>query len=126
MSMTLDEAEKVVRLAEAVYRRRDVEEAVALYEPDATIIWNGREVARGTDQIRAFHVKFFDPAIQNMQLDKTLVAASGNTIAVEWAATWDNPDGTRGEQIAGEHWDMKGERLTQWRAFVSTRRVGQG
>jgi len=120
----MENAEQIVREAEAIYRRRDVEEAVALYEPDATIVWNGKEVARGTEQIRAFHEKFFDPAFKDVQLDKKLVAASGNTIAVEWTATWTNPDGSRGEQVAGEHWDMKGDRLSEWRAFVSTRRVG--
>ena len=120
----MENAEQIVRHAEAVYRRRVVDEACAMYTPDAVIVWNGREVARGPEQIRAFHEKFFEPAFRNVRLDKTLRAASGDTIAVEWHATWDNPDGSRGEQTAAEHWTMRGAQLSEWRAFVHTRRVG--
>ena len=84
--MTLEAAEEIVRLAEAVYRRRDVDETMALYTDDAVIVWNGKEVARGTDQVRVFHEKFYDPVTQNVKLDKTLIAASGDWIAVEWSA----------------------------------------
>ncbi len=122
--MKRDEAERVVRHAEAVYRRRDVEETMALYTDDAVIVWNGREVARGADEVRAFHERFYDAARRNVQLDKTLIAASGDWIAVEWTASWDNGDGSAGRQVAGEHWKMRGDRLCEWRAFVSTRRVG--
>lgn len=121
--MNQTEAEKIVRQAEAVYRRRDIEATMALYTDDAVIVWNGREVARGADAVRAFHERFYDPSIRNVQLDKTLIAASGDWIAVEWTAGWDNPDGTKARQIAGEHWKMRGDRLCEWRAFVSTKRV---
>ncbi len=117
-------AEKIVREAERVYRRRIVDEACAMYEPDAVIIWNGREVARGEAAVRKFHEAFFDPSIKNVKLDKKMIAASGDTIAVEWRATWDNPDGSRGEQFAAEHWEMRGERLTEWRAFVTSKKIG--
>lgn len=120
---TPEAAEEIVRLAEAVYRRRDVEETMALYTDDAVIVWNGKEVARGADEIRAFHEKFYDPVTQNVKLDKTLIAASGDWIAVEWTASWDNADGSKGAQVAGEHWKMRGDQLCEWRAFVSTRRV---
>lgn len=116
--------EQIVARAEAIYRRRDLEAAVGLFEPDAVIVWNGRQVARGTEAIRAFHERFFDPALQDVELRKTLCAASGAVIAVEWRATWRNPDGSRGEQVAAEHWTMKGERLAEWRAFVHTKRIG--
>lgn len=122
--MNQTEAEKIVRQAEAVYRRRDIEATMALYTDDAVIEWNGRKVARGAEAVRAFHERFYDPSIRNVQLDKTLIAASGDWIAVEWTASWDNPDGTKARQIAGEHWKMRGDRLCVWRAFVSTKRVG--
>ncbi len=122
--MNQSEAEKIVRQAEAVYRRRDVEATMALYTDDAAIFWNGREVARGAEQVRAFHERFYDPSIRDVQLDKTLIAASGDWIAVEWIASWENPDGSKGRQVAGEHWKMRGDRLCEWRAFVSTKRVG--
>jgi nuclear transport factor 2 (NTF2) superfamily protein len=122
--MDQDFAWKIVRQAESVYRERDVDKACAMYEPDAVIIWNGRVVATGEDEVRAFHERFFDPSLRNVKLDKKMVAASGDTIAVEWRASWENPDGTRGEQFAAEHWEMRGERLTEWRAFVTSRRVG--
>ena len=70
-----------------------------MYEPDAVIIWNGREVARGEDAVRSFHESFFDPSIQNVQLDKKMIAASGDTIAVEWTASWDNPDGSGASRL---------------------------
>ena len=119
----MENAEDIVRQAEAIYRAREVEPAVALYEPDAVIVWNGREVARGTEAIRRFHERFFDPSISDMELHKTLRAASGDVIAVEWRASWRNGDGTGGEQTAAEFWTMKGARLAEWRAFVHTRRV---
>ena len=72
----------------------------------------------------AFHERFYDPSIRDVQLDKTLIAASGDWIAVEWIASWENPDGSKGRQVAGEHWKMRGDRLCEWRAFVSTKRVG--
>ena len=73
--MNQSEAEKIVRQAEAVYRRRDVEATMALYTDDAAIFWNGREVARGAEQVRAFHERFYDPSIRDVQLDKTVIAA---------------------------------------------------
>ncbi len=115
--------EQIVARAEDIYRRRDLEAAVAMFEPDAVIVWNGREVARGPEAIRAFHERFFDPSLEDIELRKTLRAASGEVIAVEWRARWRNPDGSRGEQVAAEHWTMKGERLTEWRAFVHTKRI---
>ena len=78
--MNHTEAEKVVRQAEAVYRRRDIEATMSLYSDDAVIVWNGREVARGAGEVRAFHERFYDPSIRNVQLDKTLIAASGGWI----------------------------------------------
>jgi uncharacterized protein (TIGR02246 family) len=116
-------AEEIVRYAEAVYRARNVDDAVAMFTDDAVIVWNGREVARGIDAVRAFHESFFDPALADMTLDKTLIASGDDAIAVEWHATWQNPDGTRGEQTAAEHWDMVGEQLKEWRAFAITKRV---
>ncbi len=115
--------EQIVGTAEDIYQRRDIEAAVALFEPDATIVWNGKEMARGTEAIRAFHERFFDPSIRNVRLSKKLIAASHDAIAVEWRATWDNPDGTRAEQTAAEHWDMKGGRIAEWRAFAVTKRI---
>lgn len=119
----MENAEAIVRRCEAIYRSRDVDAACALYEPDAVIVWNGREVARGEAAVRAFHEAFFDPSISDLTLDKTLRAASGDTIAVEWHATWRNGDGSRGEQTAAEFWTMRGERLSEWRAFVHTKRI---
>lgn len=116
-------AAEIVKQAEAVYRARDLEAAVAMYTEDAVIVWNGREVARGIDAVRAFHERFFDPARTDLRLDKTLIAASDGVIAVEWRAGWANPDGSRGEQIAAEHWFMDGEKLKEWRAFAITKRV---
>jgi nuclear transport factor 2 (NTF2) superfamily protein len=121
--MDQDFAEKIVRQAERVYRARDVDEACAMYEPDAVIIWNGREVARGEESVRKFHEAFFDPSITDLKLDKKMICASKDTIAVEWRASWGNPDGSRGEQFAAEHWEMRGERLTEWRAFATTKKI---
>ncbi len=119
----MERAEDIVKRAESVYQRRSLEEAMDFYYPDAVIVWNGREVARGAEQVRSFHEKFFDPAIKELSLKKTLRAASGDTIAVEWHATWENPDGSHGDQTAAEFWTLKEGRLTEWRAFVNTRRV---
>ena len=52
-----------------------------MYEPDAVIIWNGREVARGESAVRKFHEAFFDPSIKDVKLDKKMICASKDTIA---------------------------------------------
>ncbi len=119
----MDDAAEIVKQAEAVYGARNLEAAVSMFADDAVIIWNAREVARGNDAVKAFHESFFDPAITNLTLQKTLIATSNDVIAVEWFATWVNPDGSRAEQTAAEHWFMQGNKLKEWRAFVTTRRI---
>ncbi len=116
-------AAEIVKHTEAVYQARDLEAAVALFAADAVIVWNGREMARGLDAVRAFHEGFFDPTKTDLTVEKSLIAASGDAIAVEWRAGWTNPDGSRGEQTAAEHWFMAGEKLAEWRAFAITKRV---
>jgi uncharacterized protein (TIGR02246 family) len=94
----MDDAADIVEQAEADYSARNLEAAVSMFADDAVIIWNAREVARGKDAVREFHERFFDPAITNLTLKKTLIASSDDAIAVEWFATWVNPDGT--ERVA--------------------------
>jgi nuclear transport factor 2 (NTF2) superfamily protein len=116
-------AAEIVKNAERIYATRDIEAAVAMYTDDAVIVWNDREVARGIDQVRAFHERFFDPSLTELDLKKTLIASGDNVIVVEFRASWKNPDSSRGQQSAAEHWFMEGGKLREWRAFVTTKKV---
>jgi len=61
---TTGEAESTVKRTESVRLRRLLEQAVDLFDPDAVIVWNGREVARVPNSGEDFCEKFFDAAIR--------------------------------------------------------------
>ena len=114
--------EHIVTMAEAVYRRRDADAAAALFAPDAVIVWNGREVARGDLAVLGFHQRFFAAEVANVELSKTLIAAEGEWVAAEWRSRWDNPDGSRAHQVGAEHWRIVDGLIAEWRAYAITER----
>ena len=87
-----------MRRAEAVYRAQDLDAVLALFHPDVVIYWNGQKVASGLEEARRFHVEqlgFGEAKRVDFQLSKTLRAADGDTICVEWASSDRSPTASR-------------------------------
>ena len=95
-------------------------EFMALMHPDIVIYWNGRRVAEGLDEARRFHTEhlgFGSKTRHDYQLRKTLRAADGDTITVEWESSYRTDDGQTVRGVAGEFWTMRYGLLIEWRAY---------
>ena len=92
-----------------------------LLHPDIVIYWNGRKVAEGLDAGAAT----FTPVAwasdrrsrRDYQLHKTLRAADGDTICVEWESSYRTDDGQLVRGRAGEFWTMRYGLLIEWHAY---------
>jgi putative hydrolase of the HAD superfamily len=113
-------AEHTVAAAEAAYRSQDLSQIMKLMHPDIVIFWNGVKVAEGLDAARAFHTErlgFGTKVRHDYQLRKTLRAAEGDTISVEWESSYRSEDGHLVRGRAGEFWTMRYGLLIEWRAY---------
>ena len=113
-------ADQLVAAAEAAYRSQDMSQIMPLLHPDIVIYWNGRKVAEGLDAARRFHAQrlgFGSSIRQDFQLDKTLRAAEGDTICVEWESSYRDAAGEVVRARAGEFWTMRYGLLIEWRTY---------
>jgi nuclear transport factor 2 (NTF2) superfamily protein len=113
-------ADQLVAAAEAAYLSQDLSRIMALLHPDIVIYWNGRKVAEGLEAAREFHTNRLglgSQARREFQLRKTLRAADGDTICVEWESSYRNDDGEMVRGRAGEFWTMRYGLLIEWRAY---------
>ena len=113
-------ADQSVAAAERAYQHQDLTEIMALMHPDIVIYWNGRRVAEGLDEARRFHTEhlgFGSKTRHDYQLRKTLRAADGDTISVEWESSYRTDDGQTVRGVAGEFWTMRYGLLIEWRAY---------
>ncbi len=113
-------ADEVVAAVEAAYRSQDLSQIMPLLHPDIVIYWNGIKVAEGLDAAREFHTQrlgFGTTTRADYQLSKTLRAADGDTIAVEWESSYRTDDGRLVRGRAGEFWTMRYGLLIEWRAY---------
>src|SRR5690349_19408466 len=95
-------AEDIVRAAEAAYTTLDIDQIMALFDPEIVLVWNGKVAARGLDELRRWHEERH-AGRERQWIRKTLRAASGDTIAVEWVTRWKDPvTGTPMEGHGGE------------------------
>ena len=113
-------ADQLVAAAETAYRSQDLSQIMPLLHPDIVIYWNGQKVAEGLDAARQFHMQrlgFGTTTRRDYELHKTLRAAEGDTICVEWQSSYrdDNDQLVRGR--AGEFWTMRYGLLIEWRAY---------
>jgi putative hydrolase of the HAD superfamily len=118
--VTEPRARRLVRMAEEAYGAQDLDAIMKLFHPDAIVHWNGRKVASGLDEVRRFHVEtlgFGEATRQDYRLRKTLRAAQGDTIAVEWSSSYRSADGEPREGRAAEVWTMRGDLLIEWHAY---------
>jgi putative hydrolase of the HAD superfamily len=113
-------ADEAVAAAEAAYRSQDLSQIMPLLHPDIVIYWNGEKVAEGLDAARDFHTNrlgFGTKTRADYQLRKTLRAAEGDTICVEWESSYRTEDGQLVRGRAGEFWTMRYGLLIEWRAY---------
>ena len=113
-------ADQLVAAAEAAYRSQDMSQIMPLLHPDIVIHWNGQKVAEGLDQAREFHTQrlgFGSTVRRDYQLHKTLRAADGDTICVEWESSYRTDEGQLVRGRAGEFWTMRYGLLIEWHAY---------
>jgi nuclear transport factor 2 (NTF2) superfamily protein len=101
---------------EAVYQAQDADRIVELFDPDVVTYWNGRKRWEGLADLREHHAEPI-AAYPAFEMEKTLRAASDETIAVEWVNRWTDTDGARHVGFGGEFWTMRDERLLEWHAY---------
>ena len=114
------DADRLVAAAETAYRNQDLAQIMALLHPDVVIYWNGEKVAEGLEAARQFHLQrlgFGSTMRHDYQLRKTLRAAEGDTICVEWESSYRTTDGRLVRGRAGEFWTMRYGLLIEWRAY---------
>jgi phosphoglycolate phosphatase-like HAD superfamily hydrolase len=113
-------ADQLVAAAEAAYRSQDLSKIMPLLHPDIVIYWNGKKVAEGLGAARDFHTTrlgFGSLRRRDYQLHKTLRAAEGDTICVEWKSSYRNDEGALVRGRAGEFWTMRYGLLIEWNAY---------
>jgi putative hydrolase of the HAD superfamily len=118
--VTEPRARRLVRMAEEAYGAQDLDAIMRLFHPDGIVRWNGRKVAAGHDEIRRFHVEtlgFGSTNRQDYRLRKTLRAAQGDTISVEWESSYRTSDGEPREGRAAEVWTLRGDLVIEWHAY---------
>jgi nuclear transport factor 2 (NTF2) superfamily protein len=109
-----------VAAAEEAYRTQSLDAIMPLLHPDVVVYWNGEKVAAGTEQVRRFHqdrLGFGTTTRHDYELHKTLRAAEGDTICVEWESSYRNDAGQLVRGRAGEFWTMRYGLLIEWRAY---------
>ena len=107
-------ARRLVGNAEEAYRAHDLDAVMALFHPDAIVSWNGERVASGSDEVRRFHVErlgFGEDRTRDDQITKTLRAAHGDTIAVEW---------TSSTRAGADLLTLRGDLIVEWHAYSGT------
>lgn len=113
-------ADELVAAAESAYRSQDLSQIMRLVHPDIVVYWNGRKVAEGLEAARDFHTSrlgFGSRTRHDYQLRKTLRAADGDTICVEWESSYRTDDGRQVRGVAGEFWTMRYGLLIEWHAY---------
>ena len=109
--------EEIVQKAEAAYAAQNIELVADLFDPDVVVYWNGKKIMEGRDQVVEFERSNF-ASWTDFKIKKTLRAASGDTIAVEWEGSYlDKQSGELTEMYGGEFWKMREGRLVEWRAY---------
>lgn len=108
--------EQLVTEVEAAYQSQDVDRMMAFFHPEIVVYWNGQKRADGVEEVWTFHEEMYGD-LQEFDIRKTLRAADGDTIAVEWTSIWVDADGNRREGYGGEFWTMRDGQLREWHAY---------
>jgi uncharacterized protein len=110
------QGERLLRLVEDMFHRRDVEALVNGFTEDCVFRFAEQPEQRGRQALR----RFFTARLarqQDYRLRKTLLALEGNVLANLWEGTWQ--DATTGRAMAGrgvEIWKMRAGLIAEWDA----------
>lgn len=116
------EAQRMVDRVEATYRSDDLRAAMALFDPDISIHWNGERVALGADEARRFHVERLGVGTgdrNDLHVRKRLRSASGDTIAVEHESTYRDQTGELVVAASAEFWTLRRGLIVEWHVYQS-------
>ncbi|MGR8922113.1 MAG: DUF1348 family protein [Gammaproteobacteria bacterium] len=116
--------EEIVQFAEDQHATGRVEAMMECFEDNVEAYWNGRQIASNKAGLEAWYHGFFD-GLESFQLKKTLRAASGNVLAVEWVHRRTDAEGKTFDGFAAEVWWLSEKnRLTRWHAHCTEYEVG--
>jgi hypothetical protein len=115
----MTDPETLVEKAEAAYQAQDADRIMALFDPEVVVYWNGKRLWETAAEVREAHAEAI-AALPEFEIQKSLRAASGDTITVEWTDRWVDADGTRGEGFGAEFWTMRDDRLREWHVYYET------
>jgi FMN phosphatase YigB (HAD superfamily) len=112
------DAEQFVRHVEAAYLADDLDRAMALYDPDISIRWNGERVALGADEARRFHADVLEVGTgsrHELAIRKRFLAATGDVITAEHESSYRTPDGRIVRSSSAESWTLRRGLIIEWR-----------
>jgi len=116
---TMTDPEDLVREAETAYQTQDADRIMELFDPEVVVYWDGEKLWETAATVRESHAEYI-AGLPEFGIQKSLRAASGDTITVEWTDQWVDPDGTRGEGFGSEFWTMRDDRLREWHVYYET------
>jgi nuclear transport factor 2 (NTF2) superfamily protein len=117
--------EEIVKLAENAYNSQDIEKVKGLFHPDVVVYWDGKKILEGREQVVEFERNNF-ASMTDFHLKKTMRAASGDTIAVEWTGNFiDKESGKKFEMFGAEFWKLRDGLLFEWRAYLKDYEVDE-
>ena len=114
--VTLEEAEKAVRLAEKTFGEADIEGMLSCFTDDCVVRFAEQPDIHGKAELERF-LRARMARQRGYRLQKTLRAFRENIVGVEWHGSWS--DARTGKEMAGkglEFWTMRGGRIAVWDA----------
>ena len=109
----------LVREAEEAYQAQDADRIMDLFHPEVVVHWDGKKLWDTHEAVRENHAEAI-AALPEFDIQKTLRAASGDTITVEWRDSWVDGEGTHGEGFGAEFWTMEDGKLREWHVYYET------
>ena len=115
-------ARRLVRMAEEAYGAQDLDAIMRLFHPDAIVALERQEGRRRVTTRSAGSTSRRSASAaaprRDHQLSKTLRAAQGDTIGVEWdSRSIAPPTASTCEGSRGEFWTMRGDLVIEWHAY---------
>ena len=107
---------ETVAAAEAVHAAVDMDRIMDLFQDDVIFYWNGKVKARNKTELQRWYEEEYFANIRKYEITKSLRAAAGDTLTVEWRSKKTDPDGRMSEEFGMEIWFLHAGRLREWRA----------
>ncbi|MBL0923377.1 MAG: nuclear transport factor 2 family protein [Sphingomonadaceae bacterium] len=109
-------AEAAVQATAAAYNKGDIDEIMAMFEPDIIATWNGAIVARNADELRAWFLGGMVGQATSLTIEKTLMVATEDTIGTHWRHVASYKNGQTVDGCGNEFWTVRNGRAATWNA----------